>query len=96
MITYKIRYAYPQHTHTHTQAKKERYAKAVHRKLTHPLKPSEPTQKSANLMPVMVSGGSLPPKTDLGGFSSPKPNETDPTNKTHERKPNLPRSAQIW
>nr|POF16868.1 hypothetical protein CFP56_17436 [Quercus suber] len=42
-------------------------------------------------MPVTVSDGSLPPKTNLGGsndgFSSSKPNIPDPTDETHERRP---------
>ena len=66
-------------------------------KPTHLSKPLGLTQKPTNPMPVIVSGGSLPPKADLGGldggFSSPKLDEPNPTNKTHERWPDLPRSV---
>ena len=69
------------------------------RKLTHPPKPTKPTQKPANPTPVEVGGRSSPRKTNLGGsdggFSFPKPDEPDLTDETRERRPNLPRSTQI-
>ena len=47
-------------------------------------------QKPVDSLPVTVSNGSSPPKTNLGGldggFSSPKPNEPNPTDETRERK----------
>ena len=48
---------------------------------------------------MTVGDGSPPPKTDLGGsdggFSSSKPDISDPTNESEERTPVLPRSVQI-
>ena len=48
---------------------------------------------------MTVRDRSPPPKTDLrksdGGFASSKPDIPDPTNKTEERTPDLPRSVQI-
>ena len=69
------------------------------RKPTHSPKPPGLTRKPTDSMPVTVGGGSSPRKTDLdgsdGGFSSPKPDEPDPTDETRERRPDLPRSTQI-
>ena len=66
-------------------------------KPTHPSKLLGPTRKPTDPMLVMVSGETLPPKADLGGlgggFSSPKLDEPNPTKKTHERWPDLPRSV---
>ena len=66
------------------------------RKPTHP---PRPTRKSVNPTPVTVGDRFPPPKTDLGGsdgeFSSSKPDIPDPTDKTKERTPVLPRSVQI-
>ena len=68
------------------------------RKPTHPFKPTGPTRKPTDPMPVMVGGGSSPQRTDSGGsddeFSSPKPDEPDPTAESRERRPNLPRSGE--
>ena len=68
------------------------------RKSTHPPKPPRLTRKPTDL-PVTVDGRSLPRKTDLGGldgrFSSPKPDEPNPTDVTRERRSDLPRSTQI-
>ena len=61
------------------------------RELTHPPKPLGPTRKLADPTPVMIGDGSPPPKTDLdgsaGGFSSSKPDIPNPTDETHERRP---------
>ena len=69
------------------------------RKPTHLPKPPCPTWKPIDPTPVMVGDGSPPPKTDLGGsdgwFSSSKPNILDPTDETHERRPEIRRSVQI-
>ena len=50
-------------------------------------------------MLVTVGDGSPPPETDLGrsdgGFSSSKPDISDPTNESEERTPVLPKSVQI-
>ena len=48
---------------------------------------------------MSIRDESPPPKTDLGGsdggFSSSKPDISDPTNESEERMPVLPRSIQI-
>ena len=50
-------------------------------------------------MPMRVGNGSPPSKTDLGrsdgGFSSSKPDISDPTDESKERMLILPRSIQI-
>ena len=69
------------------------------RKPTHLPKPPGPTRKSADPTPVMVGDGSPPPKINLGEsdgrFSSSKPDIPDPTDETHERRPEIHRSVQI-
>ena len=60
-------------------------------------KTNPPTQTTrADSTPMTVGDRSSPPKTDLGrsngGFSSPKLDELDSSDETHERRLNLPRS----
>ena len=67
-------------------------SRAVHwkSKTDSPIQTAWADQKPVNPLPVTVSNGSSPPKTNLGGldggFSSPKPNEPNPTDETRERK----------